>query len=220
MSMGVVAGIAAIVKTVKLPLLSSGDLCKSLPIPRYRYLPSYFFSLTTHNTDDGVELVIWDITEIVVCMVAACIPVLRVLVRDVRNSTRGRSSTGRATGYGSRYGLGSQATGSRAGTHAPSWLPGWKGSSRHQGTVASVTASRLDNHNKHKHQNTSRSSRDSSGEEGNAGMNDDWSEMNIIVTAPKGESNGGFHNAGPGDIVRIQEVRVESRRESLNSRGM
>ncbi|KAK4214202.1 hypothetical protein QBC37DRAFT_284397 [Rhypophila decipiens] len=193
MSMGILAGIAAVVKTAKLPLLASGDLY------------------------DGVELVIWDMTEIVVCMVAACIPVLRVLVREVRNTTRGRSSSGRATGYGTaRYGLGSQA-----GTNGPSWMPGWKGSSRNAGTVASVTASRLDNHKHRGGQMTSRSSRDSSGGEG-GGAGDDWSEMNIIVsTAPKGESNGHVATlAGPGDIVRIQEVRVESIRESLDSRGL
>jgi hypothetical protein len=35
-----------------------------------------------------VDLVIWDITEPAVSMVGACIPVLRVLVRDVRSTGR------------------------------------------------------------------------------------------------------------------------------------
>ncbi|KAK3317964.1 putative integral membrane protein [Apodospora peruviana] len=68
MSMGFLAGIAAIVKTVKLPKLASEDLY------------------------DAVDLVIWDITEAAVSMIGACIPVLRVLLRDVKLSGRGTSS--------------------------------------------------------------------------------------------------------------------------------
>lgn len=49
-------------------------------------------SNSNHGTDtlldDGVELVIWDITEAAVSMVAACIPVLRVLIRDSAGARR------------------------------------------------------------------------------------------------------------------------------------
>ncbi|KAK4154919.1 hypothetical protein C8A00DRAFT_13996 [Chaetomidium leptoderma] len=58
MSMGVIAGIVAIIKCVYLPGLGVGD--------------SY----------DDVHLFIWDVTEATVTVVAACIPTLRVLLRD------------------------------------------------------------------------------------------------------------------------------------------
>ncbi|SPO04562.1 uncharacterized protein DNG_07247 [Cephalotrichum gorgonifer] len=64
MSMGILAGIVAIVKTVKLPKLGSPDIY------------------------NAADLVIWDITEATVTMIAACIPVLRILVRDLRSTVR------------------------------------------------------------------------------------------------------------------------------------
>ncbi|KAK0623971.1 hypothetical protein B0T14DRAFT_545214 [Immersiella caudata] len=73
MSMGVVAGIAAIVKTVNLDKLhNSQDLYETIP------------------------LFIWDTVEAAVTIVAASIPVLRVLIRDVRSTLAksGRSRTG------------------------------------------------------------------------------------------------------------------------------
>jgi len=38
--------------------------------------------------DDAADLVLWDVTETAVTMMAACIPLLRILIRDVRDSTR------------------------------------------------------------------------------------------------------------------------------------
>ncbi|KAK4150047.1 hypothetical protein C8A00DRAFT_18365 [Chaetomidium leptoderma] len=64
MSMGVVAGVTGIIKTTKLPKLASPDIY------------------------DAADLVIWDIAEAAVTMIGACVPVLRVLVRDVGNSSR------------------------------------------------------------------------------------------------------------------------------------
>ncbi|KAK5651124.1 hypothetical protein OQA88_13263 [Cercophora sp. LCS_1] len=69
LSMGLVAGISAVVKTAKLP------------------------NLTTNDVYDAADLVIWDITEPAVSMVGACIPVLRVLVRDMRSTGRRYSKT-------------------------------------------------------------------------------------------------------------------------------
>ena len=43
-----------------------------------------------HTPDDEIILFIWDHTESVVCLMAACIPALRVLFRDV--SSQGGSS--------------------------------------------------------------------------------------------------------------------------------
>ncbi|KAK4224804.1 hypothetical protein QBC38DRAFT_511481 [Podospora fimiseda] len=62
MSMSVIAGVVAIVKCIKLPALLGGDLY------------------------DGVEAMIWDVTEATVTMTACCIPALRVLVRDVKKA--------------------------------------------------------------------------------------------------------------------------------------
>lgn len=64
MSMGVFAGIAALVKTAMLPRLYEPDIY------------------------EGVQLMIWDTVEIAVTIIAASLPVLRVLIRDVR-STKG-----------------------------------------------------------------------------------------------------------------------------------
>lgn len=42
----------------------------------------------SHVLDDAADLVIWDITEAAVTMIAACLPVLRILVRDLRSTVR------------------------------------------------------------------------------------------------------------------------------------
>ncbi|KAB5513406.1 hypothetical protein GE09DRAFT_1013960, partial [Coniochaeta sp. 2T2.1] len=65
MSMGFFVGIIAIIKTVKIPKQQASDLYKS------------------------VDLVLWDITEISITIVAACVPVLRVMIRDIRLGTQG-----------------------------------------------------------------------------------------------------------------------------------
>ncbi|KAK4159981.1 hypothetical protein QBC43DRAFT_304178 [Cladorrhinum sp. PSN259] len=62
MSMSFIAGVVAIMKCIKLPALGGGDLY------------------------DGVEAFIWDVTEATVTMTACCIPALRVLLRDVKQS--------------------------------------------------------------------------------------------------------------------------------------
>ncbi|KAF9878152.1 hypothetical protein CkaCkLH20_04190 [Colletotrichum karsti] len=65
MSMGLFAGATAIVKCTTIPTLLSGDF-----------------------TYDGSDLVIWGTCEASVTIVAASIPVLRVLVRDVASTAR------------------------------------------------------------------------------------------------------------------------------------
>ncbi|KAF6814460.1 hypothetical protein CSOJ01_04011 [Colletotrichum sojae] len=83
MSMGLFAGATAIVKCTTIPTLLSGDF-----------------------TYDGSDLVIWGTAESGVTIVAASIPVLRVLVRDVASSARkyyGGSSGTRTNG--SRFGV-------------------------------------------------------------------------------------------------------------------
>ncbi|PKS13135.1 hypothetical protein jhhlp_000477 [Lomentospora prolificans] len=62
MSCGVFAGITAIIKTTKIPAMASAD-----PGP-------------------GVDLFIWGNAESCVTIIAACIPILRVLIRDVKSS--------------------------------------------------------------------------------------------------------------------------------------
>lgn len=62
MSCGVFAGITAIIKTTKIPAMASPD-----PGP-------------------GVDLFIWGNAESCVTIIAACIPILRVLIRDVKSS--------------------------------------------------------------------------------------------------------------------------------------
>ncbi|KAK3327026.1 hypothetical protein B0T19DRAFT_151020 [Cercophora scortea] len=64
MSMGIVAGIMSSIKTAQLNKLSTGD--------------SY----------DAAHLTIWDTTEIAVTIMAASIPTMRVLFKDVRSSAR------------------------------------------------------------------------------------------------------------------------------------
>ncbi|KAH7007334.1 hypothetical protein EDB80DRAFT_751959 [Ilyonectria destructans] len=64
MSMGIFAGITAILKTKNLTLLLKSDFYKS------------------------VQLTIWDTTESFVTIMAASIPVLRVLIREAKSSAR------------------------------------------------------------------------------------------------------------------------------------
>ncbi|KAK3328721.1 hypothetical protein B0H66DRAFT_578817 [Apodospora peruviana] len=64
MSMGIFAGITGIVKTSKIPLMLSADFA------------------------DGVDLFIWGNAESTITIIAASIPILRVLIRDVTNSRR------------------------------------------------------------------------------------------------------------------------------------
>lgn len=66
MSMGVFAGGCAVAKCVKLPALGAGD------------------------SFNEVELFIWDITESCVCVIAACIPTLRALLKEVKQSSSQR----------------------------------------------------------------------------------------------------------------------------------
>jgi hypothetical protein len=94
MNMCYSAGVTAIIKTVMLPNLFTNDMCK--------YHRHHYFSfpqsssnidigaiLTHPITDDGVNLMVWDMAEISVTMVATCIPVLRVLIKE-RQSQAGK----------------------------------------------------------------------------------------------------------------------------------
>ncbi|KAM7183875.1 hypothetical protein V8F33_013326 [Rhypophila sp. PSN 637] len=67
MSMGVFAGGAAIVKCSKIPVMLDGDF-----------------------TYDGHHLIIWGSAEVAITIVAASIPVLRVLFRELREATTRR----------------------------------------------------------------------------------------------------------------------------------
>ncbi|KAK5657237.1 hypothetical protein OQA88_3296 [Cercophora sp. LCS_1] len=73
MSMGVLAGVAAFVKTGMLKGLYGGELY------------------------DTVPLFIWDTVEASITIIAASIPVLRVLIRDVRTRSK---ATPHAVGTG------------------------------------------------------------------------------------------------------------------------
>ncbi|KAH7024744.1 uncharacterized protein B0I36DRAFT_416345 [Microdochium trichocladiopsis] len=68
MSMGIIAGVTAFMKCVKIPILGSQDF-------------------TLH----GGELTIWASAEIATTIMAASIPVLRTLLRDVKSSSSGNS---------------------------------------------------------------------------------------------------------------------------------
>ncbi|KAH8843581.1 hypothetical protein MCOR27_010509 [Pyricularia oryzae] len=74
MSMGVFAAICAFIKCSFLPTMASHDF-----------------------TYDGVPLVIWGTVEVAITVIAASIPVLRVLFRDIASS-RGYFQNGKGTG--------------------------------------------------------------------------------------------------------------------------
>ncbi|KAK4445941.1 hypothetical protein QBC34DRAFT_357576 [Podospora aff. communis PSN243] len=65
MGMGVFAGCAAFIKSTKIPLVLDGDF-----------------------TYEGYDLVIWSAAEVAITICAACVPLLRVLIREVRNITQ------------------------------------------------------------------------------------------------------------------------------------
>ncbi|KAL2196798.1 hypothetical protein P885DRAFT_69282 [Corynascus similis CBS 632.67] len=69
MSMGIFAGATAVVKTTKVPRMLSADIA------------------------DGIPLWIWGNAEVCASIIAASIPMLRVLVRDVRMSGNYQSSS-------------------------------------------------------------------------------------------------------------------------------
>ncbi|KAK1760135.1 hypothetical protein QBC47DRAFT_289771 [Echria macrotheca] len=68
MSMGVFAGCAAFVKSTKIPLVLGDDF-----------------------TYEGYDLVIWGTAEVAITICAASVPLLRVLIREVRSRTTHRS---------------------------------------------------------------------------------------------------------------------------------
>lgn len=74
MSMGILAGIAAVVKTVYIPTLYSSDIY------------------------DSAQLMIWDTVEAAITIVAASIPVLRVMLRNITTSIR-KGTVASGTGY-------------------------------------------------------------------------------------------------------------------------
>ncbi|TLD34127.1 hypothetical protein PspLS_00654 [Pyricularia sp. CBS 133598] len=109
MSMGIFAAICAFIKVSFLPTLASRDF-----------------------TYDGVPLVIWGTVEVAVTVIAASIPVLRVLFRDIASS-RGYFQNGRGTGEqksASRAVNASYHNRSRAGTLGKHQQPQF-GSSAH-----------------------------------------------------------------------------------------
>ena len=85
-------------------------------------------------TDDGIDLFIWGNAESAVTIIAASIPILRVLVREVRSTARRyyvskeggtgssglRSRTGRNTQHNTVVISGGNLTSSRHHSHVPS----------------------------------------------------------------------------------------------------
>lgn len=131
-------------------------------------------------------------------MVGACIPVLRVLIRQVRTVN---SSRGRTTGASSRYGVGSGLN-KDPKARPPSWLPGWKANSQNGASAVAFTGG--------KSKGLSPTSSSQTRELGE--FEDDWSEMSILVPPP----NASLRQAAAGErgILRTQDIRVESRRQS------
>lgn len=75
------AGIVAFVKCAKINNLSSADLCEW-----HQKIMMKMRKLTP--TDDTAQLLVWDSAEVSVTIVAASIPALRLLIREVNNSAR------------------------------------------------------------------------------------------------------------------------------------
>ena len=78
------AGAVGIVKCVKLPYLGTEDDCKFLRsltcFCRWVYL------LTRFATDNEADLFVWDIAEATVTLMAACIPTLRLFLKEKTSS--------------------------------------------------------------------------------------------------------------------------------------
>lgn len=132
-------------------------------------------------------------------MVGACIPVLRVLIRQVRTVN---SSKSRTTGASSRYGVGSSLN-KDSKPRPPSWLPGWRANGGNGASAVAFTGG--------KSKGLSPTSSNQTREFG-----DDWSEMSVLVPPPAASVRQVA--VGERGILRTQDIRVESRRESP-SRG-
>ncbi len=80
------AGITAIIKTSKIMSMLSVDFCKLLPSSccTHRFLGDG--RSDPPPTDDGVDLFLWGNLESTITIIAASIPILRVLIRDVKTS--------------------------------------------------------------------------------------------------------------------------------------
>ncbi|KAK3381200.1 hypothetical protein B0H63DRAFT_396245 [Podospora didyma] len=101
MSLGVFAGITAIMKCIAIPTLAHGDF-----------------------TYDGAELVIWGDAEVATTIMATSIPVLRVLFIDAKTSaerhyggSRSKRMGGSSSGLQSRYNTIISANKDRDGSH-------------------------------------------------------------------------------------------------------
>jgi hypothetical protein len=83
MSMGIIAGVMATTKTLLLTKLSTNDSCKHThaPILTAQYV-------LTLMADDAAALTTFDTAEVSVTIMAASIPAMRVLFRDLRSSAR------------------------------------------------------------------------------------------------------------------------------------
>lgn len=93
------AGATAIVKTIEIPTLAAGDFtCTFLPLS----LPRFRGSLTMEGIDANSGLIIWGAAESAVTIMAASIPVLRVLLRDVSTFTKNKYNRDASTGKSSQ----------------------------------------------------------------------------------------------------------------------
>lgn len=86
-----------IVKCVKLPTLGSGDDCRFSLFFRL-FLPSGH-PLTRLPADNEVDLFVWDIAEATVTIMAACIPTLRVFLREKTSSAPSSERTTRLSQF-------------------------------------------------------------------------------------------------------------------------
>ncbi len=84
MSMGVFAGVTAVVKTTMLPRMMSSDFGKSFLVIITEVERMYIAHQC--KTADGVPLWIWGNAEVCSAIIAASIPMLRVLVRDAKST--------------------------------------------------------------------------------------------------------------------------------------
>jgi len=103
------AGIAAMVKTANLYKLYEDDLCTWLPL-----LPSPLAPLLCPANalppDEASTLMIWDVVEGTVTVIAASIPVLRVFFREAASKYRATDDNSKNSKSGTgRFGLSSFA---------------------------------------------------------------------------------------------------------------
>jgi hypothetical protein len=129
------------------PLPAMGG--ESRPLTRFSHLPA-----------ESIDLQIWATCEIAVTMIAACIPVLRVLVRDITSTARRY--------YHSRSRNGTSDNDDKSRSHngvATGVLTGWGSAKGNRVTAMAISVDHMDMVQK------------------GHGSPDNWSEENILEDA-------------------------------------